>query len=41
MGLDVAHLLTTYYDYTIFDFTVNSIRQPTTNGLTIGPEENG
>ena len=23
MGLDIAHLLTTYYDYTVLDITVN------------------
>ena len=38
IGLDVAHLLTTYYDYTVLDITVNSERQETTEGFTIGPE---
>ena len=41
IGLDVAHLLTTYYDYTVLDITVNSERQETYQGFTIGPEENG
>ena len=41
MGLDIAHILTTKYNYNQLSLTINDFDPGTLNEFTIGPEDDG